>query len=279
MKSALVKLAEIVGGWVEDPRSKPRVVVVEPPPKNQRKTFPYQGVINFQGLKIYIENKKNSFREGTDKSGHRWKTVMHAHYGEILGTKGRDKDRLDVYVGDNPNAKEAYIVHQNHPGDHPTKAGQYDEDKAILGVDSAEEAKKLYLKQYDRADFFRSITTMPMDQFKKSIFEDKGEKIASVQGDTMSNFEKLSAEQVYQLGVQCALEDMGLMKRAAGAGPIATVGAAQPRQQTPPPPMPTAATSITPKPPQGTYQSIAAAGQPAGNRLMPNRLNPVLRTR
>lgn len=153
---------------------------IGPPPSPNRDEFPFIGTANIQGLKIDLENLAGSVREGKGPNGKKWRTRMRYHYGEIRKTKGTDKDKLDVYIGPNPQSKKVFIVHQNHPGNHP-KAGQYDEDKVMLGFNSIEEAKRGYMKQYDRKDFFRSITEMTMTQFKNAIFdENKGEKVAEV---------------------------------------------------------------------------------------------------
>jgi inorganic pyrophosphatase len=172
------KIAAIVGGWEEDSRARPMKVTVGPPPKKNRVKFPFTGTIDFQGLKIMVENKKDSIREGTDASGKHWSRTMHSHYGEIQKTEGLDGDKVDVYVGEDPRADQVFVINQNHPKDHPTKAGELDEQKTMLGFDSAEEAKKLYMSQYDDPSFFRSITSMSIDQFKNSLKECKGEKIA-----------------------------------------------------------------------------------------------------
>jgi hypothetical protein len=149
---------------------------IGPPPSPNRDKFPFVGTVHVQGLTIDLENLAGSVREGKS-----WKTKMKYHYGEIRKTLGVDRDKLDVYIGPNPQSKKVFIVHQNFVGKH-RKAGKYDEDKVMLGFNSAEEAKRGYLKQYSRKDFFRSITEMPMAQFKKSIFkENKGEKVASIE--------------------------------------------------------------------------------------------------
>lgn len=153
---------------------------IGPPPSPNRDKFPFVGTVRIQGLTIDLENLAGSVRKGTGPKGKTWQTKMRYHYGEIRKTTGTDKDKLDVYIGPNPQSKKVFIIHQNHPGNHPKKAGQYDEDKVMLGFNSADEAKRGYLKQYDRKDFFRSITEMSMSQFKKSIFgENKGEKVAA----------------------------------------------------------------------------------------------------
>jgi len=171
-------------------------LTIGPPPSPNRKEFPFVGTANVQGLHIDLENLAGSIREGTDSNGKKWQTKMRYPYGEIRKTKGTDRDKLDVYVGPNTQSKKVFIVHQNHPSNHPKKAGQYDEDKVMLGFNSADEAKRGYMKQYNRKDFFRSITEMPMAQFKKSIFdENKGEKVA----DILGNIEPWSDEERQQM--------------------------------------------------------------------------------
>lgn len=155
-------------------------VKIGPPPNPNRKKFPFSGTAELQGIKINIENLKGSTRKGVDASGKRWSQKMHYHYGEIVrpDTEGTDGDKLDAYIGPDPSSKKVFIVHQNHPKDHPTKAGEYDEDKVMLGFPSADAAKKAYLSQYNDDSFFRSITEMDIDQFKKVVLENKGEKVA-----------------------------------------------------------------------------------------------------
>ncbi|RLC88641.1 MAG: hypothetical protein DRJ03_01845 [Chloroflexi bacterium] len=157
---------------------------LSPPPFPNRKEFPFTATIRYKGLIIDIENLNGSVREGTGPGGKKWRTKFDhgAHYGEIRGSKGADGDKLDIYIKDNPvESNKVYIIHQNFPRNHPSKAGSWDEDKVILGVGSPQEAIDLYLKHYDRKDFFRSLTVMPMATFKKVIFDEvKGEKVAQL---------------------------------------------------------------------------------------------------
>ena len=157
-------------------------IKIGPPPKPNRKEFPFTGTADVQGVKIHIENLKGSTREGTDASGKKWKRTMHYHYGEIARptTEGTDGDKLDVYIGPNQDSKKVFVVHQNHPKDHPTKAGEYDEDKTMIGFSTADAAKKAYLSQYSDPSFFRSMTEMDIDQFKKAVTENRGEKVAKL---------------------------------------------------------------------------------------------------
>jgi len=152
------------------------------PPFPNREEYPFTATVRYKGLIIDIENLAGSVREGVGPKGKKWKIEFKhgTHYGEIRGSKGADGDKLDVYIKADPvESRKAYIIHQNFPGDHPTKAGSWDEDKVILGVSSPQAAIDLYLKHYNRKDFFRSLTVMPMATFKKVIFDEvKGEKVA-----------------------------------------------------------------------------------------------------
>jgi hypothetical protein len=165
-----VKVAAQNGGIVETP-SHFHPVVLEPP-KAKREKYPFQGYIDFQGLKIDVENKAGSDREGESPEGKPWKTHMYYHYGEIRGTEGTDGDKLDVYVGENHDASLALVVHQYEP-----ETGKYDEDKVMLGFDSVEAAIGAYKRQYDRPGFYRDgeHTAMPIGQFWRWV-QDKNNK-------------------------------------------------------------------------------------------------------
>ncbi len=130
--------------------------------------------IEFQGLKIFIENPSGSVREGTSKAGVKWRTEMKNDYGYVKRTEGVDGDHVDVFIGPNDKAEYVYVVHQVKPA-----TGEYDEDKCMLGFDSSAAAKKAYLAHYDTPKFFGAMTTVPLSLFKEKIFNDKGEPIIS----------------------------------------------------------------------------------------------------
>jgi len=129
-----------------------------------------QGKCVFQGLPISIENKKGSIREWRDSNAHvSGKTKMHFDYGYIQRTTGIDGDQVDVYIGPEPDASVAYVIHQMKA----PSFNKYDEDKVMLGFSSEKEAKDAYLKQYNDSRFFGSCTPVPMDKFKKKVFGTK----------------------------------------------------------------------------------------------------------
>jgi len=126
----------------------------------------------WNGLKISIENRKNSRRHWKDlNSGEEGSNFMHYAYGYIRMTEGSDGDHLDVYLGEDKKAKNVYIVNQMKKPPGSVKGDgrhwiAYDEQKCMLNFSSAAEAKKAYLKQYNDARFFGSMLTMPVTIFK-----------------------------------------------------------------------------------------------------------------
>lgn len=78
----------------------------------------------------------------------------------------------NCYIGPDKKADKVYVIHQNNPVTH-----KYDEDKCMLCFESADAAKKAYMKQYDRPGFFGSMETLTIEQFKSFVFSKKGKRI------------------------------------------------------------------------------------------------------
>lgn len=129
--------------------------------------FKLQGHTTYQGIPIAIENRKGSVREGVDKDGKPWRTVMKHPYGYVKGSKGADGEEVDVYVGPAKDAPHVFVVHQKKDD------GRYDEDKAILGVKSRNEAKKLYLAHYNTDKYLGPIKQVPIERFKALVSSGK----------------------------------------------------------------------------------------------------------
>jgi len=187
-------------------------IKIGPAPSPNRKDHPFVGTIEFRGLTIHVENKPGSVREGKN-----WQTEMKLPYGEILSTRGTDGDKLDVYVGPWRDAENAFIIHQNRVGG--PRDGKYDEDKVMLGFDSAEQAKAAYLAHYDNPAFFRSITAMAFPLFKKAIVskEAHGEKLASAWSDVVADM--LMADE-FQTKTKHAWRSFGTWEEAVRAAEI-----------------------------------------------------------
>jgi phage gp29-like protein len=121
------------------------------------------------GLPIAIENPKGSTRywserqpDGTERLG---KTEMKHDYGYIEGHDGGDGEALDAYVGPNPGAELVHVIHQKHAPDYQS----WDEDKVMLGYDSADAARNAYLEHRDDPRAFGGMSTMPVDDFKAKL--------------------------------------------------------------------------------------------------------------
>jgi outer membrane biosynthesis protein TonB len=124
-----------------------------------------KGQIKLMGLDISIENPSGSERNGTDASGKAWKTEMKHHYGYVKGSKGNDKDQVDVFVGPNPDSGKVFVVDQIDPA-----TGKFDEHKAMLGFDTIEEAEAGYRANYDANwQGMGAISEMPADAFKSWV--------------------------------------------------------------------------------------------------------------
>jgi hypothetical protein len=104
-------------------------------------------LVRWNGLRLRIENEAGSIRYGRG-----WQTRMLYPYGY----------EVDVYLGPALDyAPTVFVVHQRKYG----RWSEYDEDKAMLGFMSMEDAAAAYLKHYDDPRFLGPITEMPVDEF------------------------------------------------------------------------------------------------------------------
>lgn len=137
------------------------------PTAEQKQSGEYQkGHLSIGDLKIAIENPAGSIRSGTDPNGNEWQITMKHHYGFIENTTGADGDEIDVFVknhlADEP--KCAYIIKQVDIN------GQFDEQKVIIGAESEEEAKEIYLSNYEKSwQGFGGIKKISMADLLKKI--------------------------------------------------------------------------------------------------------------
>jgi hypothetical protein len=165
-------------------------------PKPPKGGFKLQGHLSFQGLRVAVENRIGSVRKGVGKDGKPWRTVMKAPYGYLVGSKGKDNEPIDVYVGPDKKSPTAFVVHQHHED-----GKGHDEDKVLLGVGSKEEAKKLYLDHYDNPKFLGPISEILIERLKKLLHG--GEKLDKITEKTAQYFafaDELTKMQVEKLG-------------------------------------------------------------------------------
>jgi superfamily II DNA or RNA helicase/shikimate kinase len=95
----------------------------------------------FGGLPIEIERKRGAVHSGVNRHGVAWSKKAHNDYGYIPGTRGLDREPVDVYMGPSKRAPNAFVVHQKSPDGR-----WYDEDKVMLGFKNEGQARRAYLK-------------------------------------------------------------------------------------------------------------------------------------
>jgi hypothetical protein len=167
------------------------------PSEAQKEAGNYRkGHVRIQGFDVSIENPKGSVRSGTDKNGKKWEQTMNHTYGYILGTESKDKDHIDVFIGDNSASEKVFVVDQVNP-----ETGEFDEHKVMMGFNDITEAEQAYLSNYEKGwKGLGSITETGIEDFRKWA-EMEGRRIKpfgeykSVQGNNV----RLQAKQAEDL--------------------------------------------------------------------------------
>lgn len=127
-----------------------------------------QGYIDFNGLPISVENRRGNIRQWYDPAAQRsGMTRMAVPYGYIRGTLGVDGDQYDVFVGPHRDAPFVYVVRQMKAPEFT----EFDEEKALVGFRTQEEAVALYRRHYDDPRFFGSVRRIPFAQFRDQVMK------------------------------------------------------------------------------------------------------------
>lgn len=155
-----------------------RAVTDEPKSHAQAEAGNYaKGTLWWNGLRIKIENPKGSTRKGLNPDGTvSWKCRMHSDYGYVSGTRGKDGDEFDVFIGPQLNSEIVFVVDQVDQ-----KTGEFDEHKAVLGCHTEEEARELYLKNYEDGWKIGPVRSMTFPQFKAWLR--KGKRVKPLSGE------------------------------------------------------------------------------------------------
>lgn len=135
--------------------------------------------MDFAGLPIDVQFDKGDRRHYPAANGYpEYNVTMKAIYGEVPRTKGTDGDPVDVYIGPNQKSTVVFVIRQMKFPKYET----FDEEKCMLGFDSAEEAKSCYLKHHKSPKIFGGIKELTMDQFKERLASKgrEGKKLAAV---------------------------------------------------------------------------------------------------
>jgi len=125
---------------------------------------------NFQGIPIHVDRPKGFIMQGVDKQGKEWARQYKCDYGFIPRTMGGDKEELDVFIGPDPKAPEAYWCTQSKDD------GSFDEFKVILGVHSKAEAVKLYGEHIPK-NKLRGVVSMRVEMLKAMLGKEPKEKL------------------------------------------------------------------------------------------------------
>ena len=127
---------------------------------NYKKGEPFK----LNGLDIVIENPRDSIRKGVDDDGTEWENTLAAHYGDIKRTEGADGDSVDVFVGQNPESTQVFVIDQIDQ-----ETGRFDEHKVMMGFNSWAEAEAAYLGSYDAGWKVGPVKTVTPADFKEWI--------------------------------------------------------------------------------------------------------------
>ena len=154
------------GKSVAEQITEQREVVNTEPTEAQKEAGNYRmGHVKIDGMDVTIENPKGSIRRGTDADGKKWESEMHYDYGYIRGTKAVDNDNIDIFLSDNPETGNVFVVDQVNP-----KTGEFDESKVMYGFASEQEARDAYLSNYEKGwKGLGKITEVTREEFKKWI--------------------------------------------------------------------------------------------------------------
>lgn len=129
----------------------------------------------FAGFPVRVETPAGSYRQWGPREHQR--TLMQYDYGYIEGVDGADGDEYDCYLGPDESSPFVFVIHQVVPD-----TGEYDEDKAMIGWSSAEEALEAYRAHYDRPGFDGCIAQLTVAEFREKLMSMhdgmvKGDKI------------------------------------------------------------------------------------------------------
>ncbi len=98
--------------------------------------------VTVQGIPVYVDRPRGFVQTGVDRSGRPWTRTYRLDYGFIPNTLGGDGEGLDVFLGPDLKAPNAYWVKQRKPDG----AGGFvfDEYKVFLGFAKAVDALDAY---------------------------------------------------------------------------------------------------------------------------------------
>jgi hypothetical protein len=120
-----------------------------------------KGHIKVHGLDISIENPIGSIRRSKPDAPVQWERKMRDHYGYIRGTEDNTGEHVDVFVAAEPKGDKVFVIDQ-------VIDGKFDEPKVLVGYESEKEARRAYLRNYQRGwKGLGAITALSVPEFKR----------------------------------------------------------------------------------------------------------------
>jgi Inorganic Pyrophosphatase len=150
-----------VGTAAQDAATNPANDLPEPTAAQKEAGNYRKGHVRLNGHDISIENPAGSRRRPE------WPPLQN-HYGYIKGTKGADKDHVDVFMTDRAHEPDlpVFVV------DQVNKDGSFDEHKVVMGAADEAEARSTYLGNYAKGwTGLGAITQMTQDEFKAWVLD------------------------------------------------------------------------------------------------------------
>lgn len=171
------------------------------------------------GMRISVEHEAGTTRQGKSEGGTVWESKMSHDYGYIRGSKGKDKDHIDVFLGPDPHNKDlpAHVIDQDH------QDGSFDEHKVMLGFPDASAAQLAYHENYEPGwGGFRASTEMSVPQLRDWAYSGKSGKRKPA--SELSGFQKEPSTMPQSLAVGGTVNGAAL----TGSAPVGlgTFGAA-----------------------------------------------------
>jgi HK97 family phage prohead protease len=131
-------------------------------------------IVDHQGLSVHVDRPAGTSWTGTGPDGESYSVTQQGDYGylrHVDGTKilGDDGEDYDAYVGPSTRAANVHVVTQlTAKSSKASASDRYDEQKAMLGYDSAEEAEAVY-RAHVHASMFGGLASMSLDDFKAQL--------------------------------------------------------------------------------------------------------------
>lgn len=120
-------------------------------------------IMTFRDLEIHIDGHVGDVVKGTDFEGKPYEVRRSCPYGFLPATKGDDGEGYDCYVLPKHDADDVYVLTQLK-----ARSQHFDEQKAVLGADSAAQAEQT-LNEHIHARMFGRMGHVSYADFKRQV--------------------------------------------------------------------------------------------------------------